>query len=111
MKVRTALGVLMLGHAAIVAFQLVLSFSDLQESAAAFAAPDDPSRVMAMLVAINLLIAFSAAVLGTYLIRAGEPRLMVVVPLAIAAAMFGSYALVLGVVAIGVCLVERYRSK
>ncbi|MCH8553321.1 MAG: hypothetical protein LAT62_15385 [Natronospirillum sp.] len=111
MKVRTALGVFMLGHAAIVVFQLFMSFGELQESAAAFAAPEDPSGVMTILVAMNLLIALSAAILGTYMIRAKEPKLTYVVPLAIAAALFGSYALVLGVAAIGVCLVERYRSR
>lgn len=97
MPLRNMLGIILFGHAAFVAIQLASNFDDLRQSAAAFAAPDDPFWFLSGLVVFNALIVIAAANLGTYLMRARELKVVYVLPLAIAAGVFGLY------------LLERYR--
>src|SRR5690625_3981551 len=87
------LGIILFGHAAFVAIQLASNFDDLRQSAAAFAAPDDPFWFLSGLVVFNALIIIAAASLGTYLLRARELKVVYVLPLAIVAVLYGGYSL------------------
>lgn len=109
MPLRNMLGIILFGHAAFVAIQLASNFDDLRQSAAAFAAPDDPFWFLSGLVVFNALIIIAAASLGTYLLRARELKVVYVLPLAIVAVLYGGYSLAIAAGVFGLYRLERHR--
>ena len=111
MSIRVFLGIALLAHAAFVAFQLVSNFGDLQQTVLEYSAPHDPFWLIVGVAAFNVLLIFAAICLGSYLMTAGEAKLVFVIPLVIVVALYGGYSLVLGVAILCWCIAERYRSS
>ena len=111
MSVRIFFGFVLLAHAAFVAFQLVSNVGDLQRTVVEYSSPHDPFWLIVGVVAFNVLLIIAAICLGGYLMKAGEAKLVYVIPLVIVVALYGGYSLVLGVAILCWCIANRYRGS
>lgn len=102
-------GALLLVHASFAAIQLILSLEKLRQSSEAFAAPDSPYSVFLGFVGLNALMIGSAGALGGYLLRVQQPQFKYVLPLALLTALYGGLGLVVGIGALGICIVQKVR--
>ena len=111
MLIRKAAGVVILVHAAFVAFQVVMNFDSLKQSSEAFAAPKDPFWFLWGIVGLNAFVVIAAGILGAYFIRANELKFKYVLPLSLVAALYGGYSLAIGIGALVIGVFQRHREN
>lgn len=109
MPIKRVIGAAVVVFASYIVFQLINNVGALKQSADAFSAPEDSFWLYTGLLFVNCLIATSAGVLGVYLIRSKKLLLRYTVPLAVVMALFGGLSVILGIVVIGITVVQKYK--
>ena len=109
MPIKKIIGIILLANAVFVAFEIALNLDSLRQSVEAFAAPEDPFWFYWGLVGFNCLMALASGVLGVYFLQAKLLKLRYTLPLSLITVLFGGQSFVVGTVAIGASIFQRYR--
>lgn len=109
MSIKRVIGAAIVAYAAFIAFQMVSNAGLLKQSAESFAAPEDSFWLYWSLLFVNFVIATSAGVLGVYFVKGNTLLFRYTVPLSGVMALFGGLSIILGLVAIGITALQRYR--
>jgi len=106
---KRVVGTVVLAYAVFVAVQLSMNIDSLKQTSEAFAEPEDPFWYFWGFIALNSFMVLAAGVLGAYFLRARKLKLKYVLPLSIVSALYGGYSILIGVIALSVCIYQRYR--
>lgn len=109
MSAKKMLGVAILVNAVYICLELITNIDQLKQSSDAFAAPEDSFWLFSTLLFVNSLFVVSAGILGIYFLKVEMLLLRYTIPLSVLMGLFGGFSVILGLLAIGSSVLQRYK--